>query len=146
LVQKILKRPGCAISPIASTADAVPFELPSARPDSMASITCCALANLSASDLDPRFLEVALLDGDEERQPRRDRPKADAQLGTGLRAYTRRGSRRQRRSGGDDERAAGQALKLCRRAQLRARVAFRSEVMSAPFECKRGDRAPSLAM
>ncbi len=56
-VQKILNSPGCAISPIASTADAVPFALPSPRPASIASITCCALAYFCGSTSRPASLK-----------------------------------------------------------------------------------------
>ena len=57
LVAKILKRPGCAISPIARLAEPVPLELPSERPESIASITCWAPANLSASTSRPASLK-----------------------------------------------------------------------------------------
>ena len=57
LVQKILNKPGCAISPMARLAEPVPLELPSERPESMASITCCAPANLSASTSSPASLK-----------------------------------------------------------------------------------------
>ena len=57
LVQKILNSPGCAISPIARFAEPVPFELPSERPDSIASITCCAPANLIGSTSRPASLK-----------------------------------------------------------------------------------------
>jgi hypothetical protein len=56
-VQKILKSPGCAISPMARLADPVPLELPSERPDSIASITCWAPANLSGSTSSPASLK-----------------------------------------------------------------------------------------
>ena len=54
---KILNRPGEAISPMARLAEPVPLALPSARPASMASMTCCAPANLSGSTLRPASLK-----------------------------------------------------------------------------------------
>ncbi|MNT89202.1 hypothetical protein D3C72_2298910 [compost metagenome] len=56
-VAKILNRPGWAISPMARLAEPVPLELPSDRPESMASITCWAPANLSGSTSSPASLK-----------------------------------------------------------------------------------------
>ncbi|MDT4868619.1 hypothetical protein FQZ97_1035970 [compost metagenome] len=57
LEQKILKVPGWAISPMAILAEPVPLAVPSARPESTASITCCAPANLRASTSSPASLK-----------------------------------------------------------------------------------------
>ena len=57
LVAKILNRPGCAISPMARLAEPVPLALPSERPESIASITCWAPANLSGSTSRPASLK-----------------------------------------------------------------------------------------
>jgi hypothetical protein len=57
LEQKILKVPGAAISPMAMLAEPVPLAVPSARPDSTASITCWAPANFSGSTSRPASLK-----------------------------------------------------------------------------------------
>ncbi|KAG1223435.1 hypothetical protein G6F68_020342 [Rhizopus microsporus] len=56
LEAKILNRPGEAISPMARLAEPVPLALPSARPASMASMTCWAPANFSGSTFRPASL------------------------------------------------------------------------------------------
>ena len=84
LVQKILKRPGCAISPMARLAEPVPLELPSERPDEHGFHHLLRAGELERLHVEAGFLEVAAIDRREEGQAGRDGPEADADLGRGL--------------------------------------------------------------
>ena len=106
LVQKILNRPGCAISPMARLAEPVPLALPSERPDEHGLHHLLRAGELERLDVQAGLLEVAVLDRREEGQAGRDRPVADADLRRRP-ARARWPARRARRRTPAHRRAAG---------------------------------------